>query len=175
MTSTETDLVDSQTTTKQERWVRPTRLSPGWRLYSTAPEPVHASAAAPVEAPAAHDDQQQQGEQPPAAAANRTSRRRKSKEWQGPLAYHQELTLRVESLTNLGMGVCRVDLGEEGLERWVVMVPAVVPGEMVRVKVFRNHKNYSEADLLEVLEPSSDRVEPTCPVRGREDARDEWV
>lgn len=162
-TSTETDLMDFQTTTKQERWVRPKLLSP--RLYSTAPEPVHASTAAPIEAGAPDDQQLQQGEHPAAAAANRTSRRRKSKEWQGPLAYHQELTLRVESLTNLGMGVCRVDLVEEGLERWVVMVPAVVPGETVRVKVFRNHKNYSEADLLEVLEPSPDRVEPTCPVR----------
>ena len=33
------------------------------------------------------------------------------------------------------------------------------------MRVYRNHKNYSEADLMEVLEPSPDRVTPACPVR----------
>jgi len=74
-----------------------------------------------------------------------------------PYAYHAELELTVESLTNLGMGVAR-DAG------WVVMVPFVVPGERVRVRVYRNHANYSDADLLEVLEPSPDRTEPGCPL-----------
>lgn len=101
---------------------------------------------------------QAQGEGQP-----KQGRRGRKKEWQGPLAYHQELTLRVDSLTNLGLGVCRCEL--EGGDRWVVMVPTVIPGELVRVKIYRNHKNYSEADLLEVVEPSPDRVQPTCPVR----------
>ncbi len=105
-------------------------------------------------------------------AGGRRGKGRKKKEWQGPLAYHQELTLRVDSLTNLGVGVCRVELlaeteseAEAEGGRWVVMVPTVIPGELVRVKIYRNHKNYSEADLLEVVEPSPDRVEPACPVR----------
>ena len=34
------------------------------------------------------------------------------------------------------------------------MVPFSLPGERVRARVFRNHKNYSEADLVEVLTPS---------------------
>lgn len=108
---------------------------------------------------------QAQGEGQAPQQAKQSPRGRKKKEWQGPLAYHQELTLQVDSLTNLGMGVCRFELEGTG-ERWVVMVPAVIPGEVVRVKIYRNHKNYSQADLLEVLEPSPDRVEPTCPVRG---------
>lgn len=44
------------------------------------------------------------------------------------------------------------------------MVPNVIPGEIVRIAVFRNMKNYSEADLLEVIEKSPDRIEPTCPL-----------
>jgi tRNA (uracil-5-)-methyltransferase len=48
--------------------------------------------------------------------------------------------------------------------RWVVMVPNVIPGERVRVAVFRNFNNYSEADLVTVLEPSPDRVVPHCPL-----------
>ena len=51
--------------------------------------------------------------------------------------------------------------------RWVIMVPFALPGERVRVRVYRNHKNYSEADLLEVLTPSPHRIAPPCPVFGR--------
>jgi predicted RNA-binding protein with TRAM domain len=58
------------------------------------------------------------------APIERVSRR--PKRWQGPYEYHEELTLRVESLTNLGLGVCRHTGG------WVVMVPYVIPGELVR-------------------------------------------
>jgi 23S rRNA (uracil1939-C5)-methyltransferase/tRNA (uracil-5-)-methyltransferase len=50
---------------------------------------------------------------------------------------------------------------------WVVMVPFALPGERVRVRVYRNHKNFSEADLLEVLRPSPHRVAPRCALFGR--------
>ncbi|CAI8309465.1 MAG: 23S rRNA (uracil-C(5))-methyltransferase RlmCD [Opitutia bacterium UBA7350] len=73
-----------------------------------------------------------------------------------PFAYHQEVEVKVESLTNLGMGVGRVN-------GWVVMVPFVIPGETVRARIFRNFSNYSDADLVEVLKRSPQRVEPLCP------------
>jgi len=47
------------------------------------------------------------------------------------------------------------------------MVPFTLPGEKVRVRVYRNHKNYSEADLLAVLTPSPHRIDPKCPLFGR--------
>jgi 23S rRNA (uracil-5-)-methyltransferase RumA len=47
-------------------------------------------------------------------------------------------------------------------KKWVVLVPRAMPGEVVTARVYRNHKGYSEADLLEVLQPSPDRVEPQC-------------
>jgi 23S rRNA (uracil1939-C5)-methyltransferase/tRNA (uracil-5-)-methyltransferase len=74
-----------------------------------------------------------------------------------PFEYHQEVEVTVESLTNLGMGVARVD-------GWVVMVPFVIPGERVKARIYRNFQNYSDADLVEVLEASPDRVEPRCPL-----------
>ena len=77
-----------------------------------------------------------------------------------PFAYHQELTLDVETLTNLGHGLARVD-------GWVVMVPFALPGEKVVGRIHRNHKNYSEADLVKVLEPSPRRVTPKCPIFGQ--------
>lgn len=76
-----------------------------------------------------------------------------------PFPYHHEVTLDITTLTNLGKGLGRV-------EDWVVMVPFSLPGERVRARIFRNHKNYSEADLIEVLRSSPDRVEPVCPLFG---------
>jgi tRNA/tmRNA/rRNA uracil-C5-methylase (TrmA/RlmC/RlmD family) len=70
-----------------------------------------------------------------------------------PFAYHQEIVLTVTTLTNLGLGLGRVALeGAGGEAKWVVMVPFALPGERVRVRVYRNHANFSEADLVEVLE-----------------------
>lgn len=76
-----------------------------------------------------------------------------------PFTYHQVVELRIDDLSNLGEGVGRID-------GWVVMVPFALPGERVRVRIWRNKKNYSDADLVEVLEPSPERVEPPCPIFG---------
>lgn len=76
-----------------------------------------------------------------------------------PFEYHEELVVEIESLTNLGQGVARVN-------DWVVFVPFSLPGETVRARVYRNAANYSEADLMEVISPSPDRVEPRCSLFG---------
>ena len=77
-----------------------------------------------------------------------------------PFAYHQEIELSIDKLTNEGVGLGRVD-------DWVVFVPFALPGERVKAKVFRNHKNYSEADLVEVLQASPHRIAPVCPLFGQ--------
>jgi len=84
-----------------------------------------------------------------------------------PFAYHQEIELEVATLTNQGLGLGRVELPGAAERKWVVMVPFALPGERVRARVFRNHANYSEADLQEVLTPSPHRVAPVCPLFGR--------
>jgi len=76
-----------------------------------------------------------------------------------PFEYHQEIELTIDSLTNLGAGVGRVD-------GWVVFVPFTLPGERVKVRIYRNDKSFSQGDLVEVIEPSPDRVEPSCPLFG---------
>jgi 23S rRNA (uracil1939-C5)-methyltransferase/tRNA (uracil-5-)-methyltransferase len=83
-----------------------------------------------------------------------------------PFPYHAEIELEISTLTNLGVGLGRVPLPGEPESKWVVMVPFTLPGERVRARVFRNHKNYSEADLLEVLTPSPHRIAPQCPLFG---------
>ena len=85
-----------------------------------------------------------------------------------PFAYHQEIELAVTTLTNLGLGLGRVPLGEApGGAGWVVMVASALPGERIQARVYRNHANYSEADLVEVLEASPRRIAPRCPLFGR--------
>jgi tRNA/tmRNA/rRNA uracil-C5-methylase (TrmA/RlmC/RlmD family) len=85
-----------------------------------------------------------------------------------PFSYHQEIELSVSTLTNLGVGLGRMDLeGADAGRKWVVMVAFALPGERVRARVFRNHANYSEADLVEVLEASPHRITPKCPIFGR--------
>ena len=87
-----------------------------------------------------------------------------------PFSYREEKTLRVSALTNRGLGICRTTLTDEEndtlsdttLREWVIFVPNVIPGELVKLRVYRNFKNYSEADLLEVLEASPHRQEPLC-------------
>ena len=77
----------------------------------------------------------------------------------GHFEYHQEIELDIEDITNLGAGVGRVD-------NFVVMVPFALAGERVKARVFRNQKNFAEADLIEVIKPSPDRIEPKCPLFG---------
>ncbi len=85
-----------------------------------------------------------------------------------PFGYHQEIELSISTLTNLGQGLGRVSLeGGDAERKWVVMVPFALPGERVRARVYRNHANFSEADLVAVLEPSPHRIEPKCPLFGQ--------
>jgi len=77
-----------------------------------------------------------------------------------PFQYHEEVEVRITDLTNLGQGVGRVD-------GFVVFVPYALPGERVRARVWRNKPQYAEADLVKVIEPSPDRVEPACPLFGK--------
>jgi 23S rRNA (uracil1939-C5)-methyltransferase len=49
----------------------------------------------------------------------------------------------------------------------VIFIPYALPGERVRARVRSGRKGWSEAELIEVLEDSEDRVEPRCPHFGR--------
>lgn len=67
----------------------------------------------------------------------------------------QMLELKIEKLILGGKGLARVN----GL---AIFVARTVPGDEVRVRVFRKKKNHAEARLVELTAPSSFRVEPPC-------------
>ncbi len=84
-----------------------------------------------------------------------------------PFPHHTELELEISTLTNLGIGLSRTALPNDPTANWVVMVPFTLPGERALVRIFRNHKNYSEADLVAVIIPSPHRVAARCQLFGR--------
>lgn len=68
-------------------------------------------------------------------------------------------TLQLTSMAHGGAALGR----HEGK---VVFVPYGLPGETVRAEIVEDHDRYAHARLLEVLEPSPDRVPPPCPLFG---------
>jgi len=88
-----------------------------------------------------------------------------------PFLKGAQIELEITTLTNMGQGLGRVQLpdaddtgGGPTTTGWVVLVPHALPGERVRVRVWRNQRNFSDADLLEVLQPSPHRIAPPCPL-----------
>ena len=69
------------------------------------------------------------------------------------------LTVEIESLSHEGRGIARVD-GK------TVFVFGALPGERVRIQLRRRARRYDEADTLELLDASPQRVAPRCPAFG---------
>lgn len=70
-----------------------------------------------------------------------------------------ELTLTTGAAANGGSCVARHD-GR------VVFVRYALPGETVRARILGNRGSYWNAEVIEVLEPSADRVDSLCPIAG---------
>ena len=70
-----------------------------------------------------------------------------------------ELELTIDRLAHGGAGVARSD-------GYVVFVRGAVPGDRVRARIGKSKRSFAEADAVELLEPSPDRVEPVAPHPG---------
>jgi 23S rRNA (uracil1939-C5)-methyltransferase len=64
-----------------------------------------------------------------------------------------EVELTIDSFAQGGNGVARLD-------GYVLFVQGAVPGDRVRATVTKSKRDYGEARVTEVLEPSPDRIEP---------------
>jgi 23S rRNA (uracil1939-C5)-methyltransferase len=64
---------------------------------------------------------------------------------------------RIESIAARGCGLARTTDG-------CVFAEFTAPGELVRLRITEEQKGWAQAELLEVLEPSPQRVEPICPL-----------
>ncbi|KAJ6550713.1 tRNA methyltransferase [Mycena sp. CBHHK59/15] len=70
---------------------------------------------------------------------------------QSPFAYHQELEMQVVALCSTGSALAT---SAEANRPWVVVVPFALPGETIRVKIYKNARMHSLADLLEIVTPN---------------------
>lgn len=70
------------------------------------------------------------------------------------------MIVKIQDLARGGAGVSRDGTGR------VVFVPFTAPGDEVRIRIVEEKKNYAQGDLVEVLQPSSIRQTPPCPVFG---------
>jgi 23S rRNA (uracil1939-C5)-methyltransferase len=74
-----------------------------------------------------------------------------------PVQKNDEIVVQIESLTNEGQGVARVD-------GYAVFVVGALAGEEVRAHVIKVTPTYAVAKAVEIVNPSPDRVNPECGV-----------
>ena len=67
--------------------------------------------------------------------------------------------LWVDRMAYGGHGVARLD----GL---VIFVDGAVPGDRVMARIVKMKKDYANANLLEIIDPSPDRIQAPCPYSG---------
>jgi 23S rRNA (uracil1939-C5)-methyltransferase len=70
-----------------------------------------------------------------------------------------QLELKIDALAHGGAGVARSD-------GYVVFVRGAVPGDRVRARVVKAKRSFGEAETMELLEPSPERIEPMAPHPG---------
>lgn len=69
------------------------------------------------------------------------------------------LELSLEKFADRGKSLARMD-------GYVVFVAGAVPGDRILARVFKKKRSFAEARMLELLEPSSLRVDPRCEYFG---------
>ncbi len=69
------------------------------------------------------------------------------------------IELTVEQIVYSGKGLAR----HEG---FVVFIPEVLPGERVLAEIVARHKRHADARLISVLDASTERTVPCCPLYG---------
>ena len=75
-------------------------------------------------------------------------------------AVTDEVTGEITSLAFGGRGILRAN----GL---VIFVPFTAPGEYVRIRITKRHKNFAKGELIEVLQSVPERVSAPCAYYGR--------
>ena len=69
-----------------------------------------------------------------------------------------ELTVKIEKLSNLGLGIAKVD-------GYVIFVKNACPNDIVKIRVGKKNKNFANAEIVDIIEPSPNRVEPFCKMQ----------
>ena len=71
---------------------------------------------------------------------------------------NDEFTVKIEKISNLGLGIARID-GQ------IVFVENACPEDELKIKITKVSKNYANAEIVEIINPSVHRVTPFCPMQ----------
>ena len=71
---------------------------------------------------------------------------------------NDEYAVKIEKITNLGLGLARID-------GFVVFVENTCPEDIVKIKITKVNKNFANGKILEIITPSEHRVKPFCPMQ----------
>lgn len=74
-------------------------------------------------------------------------------EWDSPFDFRQEVEVEVSTLSSNGDALAHSPASSSP---WVIVAPFALPGERIRVRVYRSSRLHSFADLLEVVSPNLD-------------------
>ena len=74
-----------------------------------------------------------------------------------PVKLNEIYQINIVALNSNAQGVGRI-------EDFTVFVDGALPAEVVKAKIIEVKKNYAVAELLEIMEKSTDRVDPHCPI-----------
>lgn len=69
------------------------------------------------------------------------------------------MKIEIVKLDDFGRGICFVN-------DKVTFVPNTLPGDIVDIKIIKENKKYNEAILLDLVKPSSERIDAPCPFYG---------
>lgn len=70
---------------------------------------------------------------------------------------NDEVLLEITDMGSRGEGIGHTD-------GYALFVKDALAGDVVRARIMKTKKNFAYAKLLEIIQPSPDRVEPPCPV-----------
>ena len=70
------------------------------------------------------------------------------------------LKVDIEKIGHRGVGIGRSN-GK------VILVPLTAPGDKVRVRITASHRDYDEAEVISLINPSQLRRDPPCPLFGQ--------
>ncbi|KAF7295167.1 S-adenosyl-L-methionine-dependent methyltransferase [Mycena indigotica] len=70
-----------------------------------------------------------------------------------PFEFHQELQVQIVALSSTGSALATA---VDSSRPWVIVVPFSLPGEIVRLKIYRNARLHSFGDFIELVKPNSE-------------------
>lgn len=82
------------------------------------------------------------------------------------MAEQATIRVKMQGLAVGGACIGEVIDGPAALRGVKAFVPLTLPGELVEARIVERHDRFIQAELLSILESSSDRVAPPCPYYG---------